>query len=55
MLDYGAVSYRANEPMYLQSNTSKLTELGWVCGNSLEVGLVKTINAERKNLGNDGE
>ncbi|MBL1274667.1 MAG: NAD-dependent epimerase/dehydratase family protein [Ectothiorhodospiraceae bacterium] len=55
VLDYGAVSYRANEPMYLQSNTSKLTELGWVCGNSLEVGLVKTINAERKNLGNDGE
>lgn len=47
-LNFGAQPYRAGEAMLSQANTSALQALGWQCRHSLEAGLMKVIERQRK-------
>lgn len=47
ILEYGAVPYRENEPMFLQANTSYLEDIGWKCSYTLKDGLTRTIEEEQ--------
>lgn len=47
-LNFGAQPYRAGEAMLSQANTSALQALGWQCRHSLEAGLTKVIEQQRK-------
>ncbi|QWD96894.1 NAD(P)-dependent oxidoreductase [Polynucleobacter sp. MG-6-Vaara-E2] len=49
-LQFGALPYRENELMASTIDTSKIVELGWKPNFSLEAGLTKTIELERKTL-----
>jgi CDP-paratose synthetase len=44
VLDFGAVRYRANEPMLCVADTSRIRGLGWQPEVTLEEGLTLTIN-----------
>ena len=46
-LEFGALPYRLNEPMFSQANTTPLTTLGWTNHYDLAAGLAKTIKSER--------
>ncbi len=48
-LNFGALPYRENEVMNSSVNLTSISKLGWVCRNSLEQGLKKTIEFEAKN------
>jgi CDP-paratose synthetase len=43
-LNFGSVKYRANEPMNIVADISKLKELGWSPQVSIEKGISKTID-----------
>lgn len=45
-LNFGAVSYRANEVMLFQADTRRLRALGWEPRTSLEEGIQKTIDKD---------
>jgi CDP-paratose synthetase len=47
-LNFGIVPMRENELMYSCANIERLSELGWVCQNSLSEGLHKSIIGESK-------
>lgn len=47
-LNFGAQPYRAGEAMLSQANTSTLQAFGWQCRHSLEAGLMKVIEQQRK-------
>ena len=47
-LNFGAINYRENEVMNTNTNTEKLKSLGWFPRFSLEDGLKKTIDLEKK-------
>jgi len=47
-LRFGEIPTRENEPDCLKADISTLSRLGWVCQNSLEEGLIKTINWEKQ-------
>jgi nucleoside-diphosphate-sugar epimerase len=47
-LDFGAIPYRANEPMRLVADIAALQRLGWKPQVSLEEGLRRTIAAARE-------
>lgn len=49
-LNFGAIPYRAKEPMDVSVNTSSLAKLGWTSKWSLAEGLKETIRAERELL-----
>jgi CDP-paratose synthetase len=49
-LEFGALDYRDNEVMESHADTTALRTLGWTPQVSLHDGLMKTIEAERKNL-----
>lgn len=44
-LNFGAIPYRENEVMNSHVDLAEIKKLGWVCENSLEEALKKTINA----------
>ena len=46
-LEFGALSYRTNEVMFSQANTTPLTTLGWTNRYDLPAGLAQTIEKER--------
>lgn len=46
-LNFGAVPYRANEPMNVNVNVSALKELGWAPKISLEKGLEMVVSYEK--------
>jgi nucleoside-diphosphate-sugar epimerase len=48
MLNFGAVPYRSDEPMFLQADTKALMSLGWRCRYTLEQGLEIAISEARK-------
>lgn len=43
---FGALPYRANEPMHCQANIKKIKQLGWEPTYKLQEGLLKTIEIE---------
>ncbi len=43
-LNFGVLNYRENEIMYAKATNSALLKLGWKVNNSLQEGLIKTIN-----------
>jgi nucleoside-diphosphate-sugar epimerase len=45
-LDFGARSYRANEAMHCQADTTRLRALGWQCRHDLRSGLRQTLELE---------
>ena len=47
-LNFGVLPYRDNEIMESFVDTSEIRKLGWKPNSSLEDGLLKTINSERK-------
>jgi len=47
VLNFSAISYRANENMNMQANTTKLNNLGWKPKVSLEDGIKKILAEER--------
>ena len=50
-LKFGAIPYRANEPMDVSVNTDRLAKLGWTSKWFLADGLKEAIRAERDLLG----
>lgn len=46
-LEFGALPYRPNEPMFSQANTTHLAALGWTNRYDLPAGLAQTIERER--------
>lgn len=46
-LEFGALPYRPNEPMFSQANTTQLTALGWANRYDLATGLKRTVESER--------
>lgn len=49
-LDFGALPYREHEVMESNADTSYIRSLGWFAKTSLEVGLQKTIDTERRKI-----
>ena len=49
-LDFGAIPYRANEPMDVQVDISRLRALGWTARVDLEEGLRRSLDFERSRL-----
>jgi len=47
-LNFGAIPYRKNEPMFLQADTSALRNLGWCCRYTLEQGLKMAIKGNEQ-------
>lgn len=45
-LQFGALSYRPNEPMQLQADISQINALGWQPKFTLELGLRRTLETE---------
>lgn len=49
-LNFGAIPYRLNELMESNNNITKLTKLGWNTQTSIDEGLLKIINYEKKHI-----
>lgn len=49
-LNFGAIPYRLNELMESNNNITKLTKLGWNTQTSIDDGLLKIINYEKKHI-----
>ena len=47
-LNFGAQPYRENEVMNYNVNISEISKLGWKCNSTVEEGLKKTIELEKK-------
>jgi nucleoside-diphosphate-sugar epimerase len=45
-LQFGALPYRPNEPMYLKADISQMKSLGWQPKFNLELGLRRTLELE---------
>lgn len=52
-LQFGAVPYRANEPMLCLADTQKLRDLGWCPAYSLEQGIQRTVYLDFTSLNFD--
>jgi nucleoside-diphosphate-sugar epimerase len=50
LLNFGALPYRENEIMESNVNTAAIRKLGWMPNVSLEDGLARTVELERKAL-----
>ena len=50
LLDFGAIPYRENEVMSSFADTTGLRKLGWQPKISIEQGLLRTINIDRKGM-----
>jgi nucleoside-diphosphate-sugar epimerase len=48
ILNFGAIPYRENEVMTCDTNTREIFKIGWTCNTSLEDGLKRTIENEKK-------
>ncbi|USW02765.1 NAD-dependent epimerase/dehydratase [Pseudomonas pergaminensis] len=46
VLEFGAVSYRANEAMLFKADISRMRSLGWAPATSLQTGIQVTINQD---------
>jgi UDP-glucose 4-epimerase len=45
LLDFGAVNYNLEDPMWLAGNNSRLAGIGWAPKYSLEAGLRRTVSS----------
>ncbi len=49
-LNFGAIPYRENETMHTKADTSQISRLGWKCTVSIEEGLRKMIESEKRQM-----
>lgn len=49
-LEFGAIPYRPNEPMFSKANTARLRSLGWMNRYDLATGLKQSIQGEQSSL-----
>jgi nucleoside-diphosphate-sugar epimerase len=49
-LNFGALAYRANEVMESKANISELKKLGWTPKYTIDDGLIKTIEIEKRGI-----
>ncbi|MCX6750229.1 MAG: NAD-dependent epimerase/dehydratase family protein, partial [Candidatus Pacearchaeota archaeon] len=47
-INFGAIPYRKNEPMYTCANISPLKRMGWTPKITLENGIMRTIESYKK-------